>query len=60
MVLFENPIKYYEIYDEKQVLDILKDVSNSKLYVVTAISYEAAVIFDEAHEVQKDKAFPFL
>ena len=56
---FEKPIKYYEIYDEKQVLDILKDVSNSKLYVVTAISYEAAVIFDEAHEVQKDKAFPF-
>ena len=59
-LLFENPIKIFEIFDSKKVPEILKDISKSNLYAVVIISYEASVAFDESYIVKDNNKFPLL
>ena len=59
-LLFENPIKTFEIFDSKEVPEILKDISKSNLYAVVIISYEASVAFDESNIVKDNNKFPLL
>ena len=59
-LLFEDPIKTFEIFDPKEVSKILKDISKLNLYAVVIISYEASLAFDESNIVKENNNFPLL
>ena len=59
-LLFEDPIKTFEIFDPKEVPKILKDISKLNLYAIVIISYEASLAFDESNIVNENNKFPLL
>lgn len=59
-LFFSNPQKILVTYDINDVIPILKEVTNSGLYAVGIISYEAAYAFDKAFPKKKSNQFPLV
>ena len=62
-LLFQNPIKVYETYEQKNVIQFLekieKETSNGN-YAVGFLSFEASPAFDFSLSIQQSNNFPLL